>query len=699
MEKNITRRFKNILRYNKNIAFGCTLIFFVYLFLASSIFVFHTYKNYIRRKSTDIQNHRKIWYNYIEDCKSRHYDKVTGYAWWTPLAEAVDRLDFVFLEKNIYHDQSLKIYDCFAIYNEKIMLYGRIDQKLNFKTPLQVEDATFISEMINTQKSLLNTIMIYKGSVRLVTISPLCNEAGEQISSGYMLFATNLTTIIENLNSLLLTRYELKPLTESLLNDNSDCKIMVFDKYAIVVKENVDLFNTYIKTIWNFIFLNFIFGFIASIVIYSNLMKYVYRIEKERRKFIELYDFMPHIYAIIDQDLNVEKINKSAEKILGYKSDEIIGHNALLVYPESSMKKATQFFQSILQSTPGNIFSCELEKKAKDGNILNISEQALLRLDSCNRKKIWIVCQDITEKKKTENILFRMQNEENLAAMLRSMNHELRSPLQGLMGLSEFLIDYSTIKDSDERDIYSKHILSAGKHIEECTAYMSQVLKNISALAKQSRDIKLYSVDSTRVFVQVIANIYNIRKEEGIKIDFKSIVRHSARIKVSPSSLQQIFLNIINNAEEHGKAVNVKVFTQGCYGKIGCYTKFNDLDKFGTCSKCQNHVDSDIHKDPYLRICISDDGVGIPPNILESIFRPFYTTRALGGQLEGGLGLAIVERLMGIMDGKVEVYSREGVGTTFVLCFKKVGDDDNLPLWETTGDIVKEDEDAANEKF
>ena len=87
------------------------------------------------------------------------------------------------------------------------------------------------------------------------------------------------------------------------------------------------------------------------------------------------------------------------------------------------------------------------------------------------------------------------------------------------------------------------------------------------------------------------------------------------------------------------------------------------------------HGNPDLRPGRYVRLSVSDNGSGIPPDILGRIFEPFFTTK---GPDEGtGLGLSVVHGLMKSFDGSITVYSNPGEGTTLNLYFPALefGDD------------------------
>ncbi|MBU4449661.1 MAG: GHKL domain-containing protein, partial [Proteobacteria bacterium] len=109
---------------------------------------------------------------------------------------------------------------------------------------------------------------------------------------------------------------------------------------------------------------------------------------------------------------------------------------------------------------------------------------------------------------------------------------------------------------------------------------------------------------------------------------------HLPKIFANPQQLKKMFVNLIQNAMQ---AIRPD-------GRISVSTE---------------------EKDNYISIVISDNGVGIPADVVQNIFNPFFTTREVGNGV--GLGLSIAYRVIEGHNGNVDVQSEPGLGTTFTI--------------------------------
>lgn len=216
---------------------------------------------------------------------------------------------------------------------------------------------------------------------------------------------------------------------------------------------------------------------------------------------------------------------------------------------------------------------------------------------------------------------------------LASMSHEIRTPLNAIIGMSDLM---SETRLTDEQGRYVSVFRKAGD------ALLSLV-NDILDLSKIEADqLALEKIPFNILeLIEEVAEIYALQAaDKGIEI----ITRVDTSINVNrigdPGRLKQIILNLISNA-----------------------LKFTDKGEIIVSLS----ADTKEHKDEYLLFSVSDTGIGIPKEKLESIFASFTqadasTTRKYGGT---GLGLTISKRLTEMMDGSIWVESDENKGSTF----------------------------------
>ncbi|SNB21770.1 putative hybrid two-component system sensor histidine kinase and response regulator receiver [Flavobacterium psychrophilum] len=219
------------------------------------------------------------------------------------------------------------------------------------------------------------------------------------------------------------------------------------------------------------------------------------------------------------------------------------------------------------------------------------------------------------------------------AEFLSTVSHELRTPLNAINGISHILLDDNPKPRQIE---YLKSLKFSGNHL---LTYINEILE-INRIESDNIEIENISFN----LKELLNNIQNSLKEQARQNNnhfILTIDNDAPEILIGdPTKLSQIFINLISNAlkfTENGNIiVNARVVNRD---DTSCLVKFE----------------------------VKDNGIGIPTDKQESIFESFSQgsveiNRKYGGT---GLGLTIVKRLLALMNGKIEVHSQIGIGSTF----------------------------------
>ncbi|MFA6186965.1 MAG: response regulator [Phycisphaerae bacterium] len=247
----------------------------------------------------------------------------------------------------------------------------------------------------------------------------------------------------------------------------------------------------------------------------------------------------------------------------------------------------------------------------------------------------------LTKATKTANEMATEAERANAAKsqFLANMSHEIRTPMNAIIGFSEVLEEELLTEQQKE---YIRLILGSGKHLLE-------LVNDILDFSKiEAGQLNTESIDCD--VRALLANIESMMTPLAVSKNLKFIIECSDDVPVSvmtdPARLRQCLLNLISNAIK---------FTERGYVKFSVHQIFRE-------SK------------PFLEFEVSDTGIGIPHDKLNSIFEAFIqadgsTTRKYGGT---GLGLTITRQLAGLLGGDISVESELGKGSTFRLLLPAV---------------------------
>jgi CheY-like chemotaxis protein/two-component sensor histidine kinase len=246
---------------------------------------------------------------------------------------------------------------------------------------------------------------------------------------------------------------------------------------------------------------------------------------------------------------------------------------------------------------------------------------------------------------------------------LSRMSHELRTPMNSILGFAQ-LLEMGELNVSQKRGV--NHILQSGKHLLDL---INEVL-DISRIEAGRLKISIEPVQLKGVFDEMmdIINPLAIKKLIEIKLIYSN--RNQLYVSADRQSLKQVLLNLLNNA--------IKYNNEG--GSVEIKTEL-----------ITNKKDT-----AFVRVSITDTGVGIKQEDISKLFIPFERIGAYNTQIEGtGLGLSVVKKLVEVMNGSCGVDSTIGQGSTF--WFELPQTNNPKALFEDS-DTTKEMKNEMNEK-
>jgi len=269
---------------------------------------------------------------------------------------------------------------------------------------------------------------------------------------------------------------------------------------------------------------------------------------------------------------------------------------------------------------------------------------------------------DITEHKQAEKELQQAKETAEAASHAKSeflahVSHELRTPLNGILGYAQILKrDKSLIEKQRE----------AIEIMERSGEHLLMMINNILDLSKiEAGKMELTPIDfNLPELVRTVGEIAQIQaQQKGISLDYVLASDLHVSIHGDKTLLRQILLNLLGNAIKFTERGGVVLRVMGC-GESRKFVVSHAAERSDV-EKERPSEDSVLHYNT-IRFQIEDTGVGIPSGRLKEIFEPFRQVKDHRIQTKGiGLGLAISQRLLRIMDSELHVESTVGQGSTF----------------------------------
>lgn len=330
--------------------------------------------------------------------------------------------------------------------------------------------------------------------------------------------------------------------------------------------------------------------------------------------------------------------NPAAERLLGYRFEEVVGRSFGIFIPPETMTEIWNHFQRLLEGEPLRQYETKLLRK--DGSRVEVTVTGFPLKDASDRiVGVSAIVDDITERKIAEEELARMRDRALEASRLKSrflanMSHEIRTPMNGVLGMAELLLD--TKLDESQRKFAETIQTSA----ESLLGIISDIL-DLSKIEAGRLELErsLFDLRDPAAHVAKMLAVPASNKGLQILVDIDDGLPDA--VIGDPGRLRQVLTNLVGNAVKFTDAGEVRI----------------RLAPASPAGAAQAEV--------YFEV--SDTGVGIDPERLVGIFDPFSqadpsTTRRYGGT---GLGLTITRQLVELMGGSCGVDSQPGVGSTF----------------------------------
>lgn len=360
------------------------------------------------------------------------------------------------------------------------------------------------------------------------------------------------------------------------------------------------------------------------------------RVQAEKRTRIlgQALEQSPSTVVITDREGNIEYVNAKFAEVTGYKPEEVIGKNPRIL---KSGSQGDDFYR--------NLWSTILSGKNWSGVIRNLKrngelfwERAIISpiANEDNLITHFIsIKEDITKEKEMHEELVRAkikaeESDRLKTAFLQNLSHELRTPMNGILGFTQILIE------NEENKVLNREYLD---FIEKSGFRLLNIMNDLVEISKiETGQICIHNEDFNinETFKELYA-IFKIEAEvKGIEINITGFLPENVCVIYGDKGkIYQVLSNFLKNAVK---------FTRKGFINFGC-----------------------IEKKGFLQFYVEDTGIGVKPDLTEIIFERFVqadssNTRSYEG---AGLGLSISKGFVDKMGGKIWVESKVQTGSTF----------------------------------
>lgn len=364
---------------------------------------------------------------------------------------------------------------------------------------------------------------------------------------------------------------------------------------------------------------------IASCVDITERKRAERELVEAKEQFESLFNSSPSAIDLLDTNGNVIRVNPAHEALYGWTNNELRG-KPLPIYPDHLRDDYAFLISQVMAGQP--VVDYETERLCKDGRPIAVSLTVAPLRDNEGRFFGYTgVTRDITERKKTDELLRKADRLNVVGHLAAGLAHEIRNPLTSLRGFLQLLR-----AGHMEKEQYYDLMLSELDRI-------NTILGELLIIAKPQ-----VTRFERKDMMQMIKEVLNLLMPQAILQNIQYICDFDIEqldVHCSETELKQVFINIIKNGME--------AMPQG--GVLSIRPVFTGTDR--------------------VTVSFTDQGVGIPENRIPRLGEPFYTTKEKGT----GLGLMMCYKIIEAHGGSIAFTSKENVGTTVDLVLPLLRDD------------------------
>lgn len=361
--------------------------------------------------------------------------------------------------------------------------------------------------------------------------------------------------------------------------------------------------------------------------------------ESRVRELAEMLNQAREAIVITDLEGHIISWNAGAEHLFGWKSDEALGKTTAELF---SQDEHAQFRAAREETAAKGSWNGELHVHNRQGNpVVLETRRTLIRDDNGAPRAHLSINSDVTDRKRLEEQFLRAQRMENIGLLAAGIAHDLNNVLAPMLMSAPMLRGWV----NDPAGLRMIDLLE--RSAERGSGLVKQILAFAQGVSSEHRLVQMSA--AMREIITVVTGTFpkTIRLEENIAADLWPV-------KASQIQVHQVLLNLCVNARD--------AMPEGGTLRLRAENCSLDID-------AAREIGSGV-AGSFVVLHVEDTGTGIPPNVLERMWEPFFTTKE--ADKGTGLGLSTVRGIVKSHGGFVEVRTKVGEGTAFRAYFPAV---------------------------
>jgi two-component system, LuxR family, sensor kinase FixL len=342
------------------------------------------------------------------------------------------------------------------------------------------------------------------------------------------------------------------------------------------------------------------------------------------RRYQSIIDSAVDAILVIDDRGAIEAFNRAAEGLFGYVAPEVLGHNVNMLMPEPYHGEHDEYMRRYLATREKRIIGIgrEVTGRRKDGSLFPL-HLSVGEMEIEGETKFTGILHDLTARVQLESKLREQAALTRLGQMAAVVAHEVKNPLTGIRGAVQIIGSRLPPGSRDGEVI---------KEIVSRIDALNDLMKDLLLFARPPQP-RLAPVDPMSVLATVVGLVRQDPTASEVAIE---VAGSSPAISADAELLKLILQNLLLNA------------VHAMQGKGSIQMSVGTANAMCT-------------------ITVADSGPGIPPEVREKLFTPFFTTKSRGT----GLGLSTARRFIEAQGGSIEIECPPAGGTTAILHLRR----------------------------
>lgn len=394
-------------------------------------------------------------------------------------------------------------------------------------------------------------------------------------------------------------------------------------------------------------------------------------LRESEERFRDLAEMLPEAVFETDSEINLTFANRCAQELFGYDNEDIKrGVNGFDLIADESIDLAKVNLGRRLKGEDPGI--AEYRAIKIDGTTF----PALFHISSILNEQEFVglrgIIVDVTETKRLQALESRAERLETAGTIAGQVAHDFNNLLAPLMAYPEFIRE--ELPHDHKTHAYLDDIEAAARKIAD----INQDLLTMGRRGHYNQEV----LDINRLVLQTAKEMESRSRTVSIQTNLCKDIK---KIKGGNAQLHRLLTNLLVNSQDAMQNIGqITIKTENYYAE-------DTSIAFGR-----------VPKGEYVKLTISDNGCGIPDDIIHNILDPFFTTKTTDKKRGSGLGLSVVDAVMKDHNGYLDLKSQVGHGTTFYLYFPTTIEDYSGVEFQHSGSgeesiLIVDDDDIQRE--